>query len=610
MFYYPAVLRRHTGCFSTVWLVATKGIRVTRRDFLKVNVTKTCDDIMDYLLERVEPPRADLPRPRFSLYLSSQLQYGVILVYHRQCAILLEETQYAVDWLLKQKTAQRNDMDDHSRPAPLLKDVLSLMEETEGAPDPLFGQMYMQEELPSPTALLWVLILSILAHSISRQHHPAGARALSMPFTEFEGMELAELPSTVDVLLAETDQFPEGELLRAEPGAELEREQERGAVEQDGTKELTDSTAELLPTATTLLSEDQALLPQDKPHLPPQPPAPPVDQLTPVSAPVMPSPPSAADRRDRRERQRAEMERVSSPEEVLRRRRRRRQLIFMDVDTQLSQEEQQQQISDPHAQTAPASLLTRPSLFKSFALDLLNAASTSLVSEELQLLWRRAAVITPVPGSDLQTGERGTESTDSEKDREGAEREGEGGEMMEAERQEESSKEIPRDEAEAEQLDVSAVISLHLEGSDHMEGSREISPMFTPDKEGSAVSRSVSVLQDIPEEAAEAVGGPLQPSPSQLEVTPQPCIKPQRCPKPVCTAQERLCDFLCRLLQELLEREEGPTSFQSLLPLGADRRTVSHFFAKLLEDLSFGKLQAEQTAPYGDILLSACSGSL
>lgn len=38
--------------------------------------------------------------------------------------------------------------------------------------------------------------------------------------------------------------------------------------------------------------------------------------------------------------------------------------------------------------------------------------------EEAQFLWRRAATITAVSGSDLQVGERGPESTDSEKERE------------------------------------------------------------------------------------------------------------------------------------------------------------------------------------------------
>uniref|UniRef100_A0A665UZ84 Rad21/Rec8-like protein N-terminal domain-containing protein n=1 Tax=Echeneis naucrates TaxID=173247 RepID=A0A665UZ84_ECHNA len=141
MFYYPTVLKHHTGCFSTIWLVATKGIRVPRRDFLKVNVKSTCDDIMNYVLERVPPPRPDLPRPRFSLYLSSQLQYGVIVVYHRQCAILLEELHTICTLLL------------FLRQPLVFPDALTVMEETEGALDPLFGVMYMQHPLPSPTTL-------------------------------------------------------------------------------------------------------------------------------------------------------------------------------------------------------------------------------------------------------------------------------------------------------------------------------------------------------------------------------------------------------------------------------------------------------------------------
>uniref|UniRef100_A0A3B3HB52 Rad21/Rec8-like protein N-terminal domain-containing protein n=1 Tax=Oryzias latipes TaxID=8090 RepID=A0A3B3HB52_ORYLA len=156
MFYYPAVLKRHSGSFSTIWLVATKGIKVPRRDFLKVNVKSTCDDIMNYVLERVPPPAPGLPKPRFSLYLSSQLQYGVVVVYHRQCAILLEELQFIVTQLLKQRDTQKIDLPDHSRQPVLLSDAVSLMEETEGALDPLFGVMHLQDPMPSPGAIIQV----------------------------------------------------------------------------------------------------------------------------------------------------------------------------------------------------------------------------------------------------------------------------------------------------------------------------------------------------------------------------------------------------------------------------------------------------------------------
>uniref|UniRef100_A0A3B4XMM2 Rad21/Rec8-like protein N-terminal domain-containing protein n=1 Tax=Seriola lalandi dorsalis TaxID=1841481 RepID=A0A3B4XMM2_SERLL len=162
MFYYPTVLRHHTGCFSTIWLVATKGIRVPRRDFLKVNVKSTCDDIMNYVLERVPPPQTGLPRPRFSLYLSSQLQYGVVVVYHRQCSIFLGKNIFLSDWI---KVMLSIDMDDQGRRPLNFPDALSLMEETEGALDPLFGVMHLQHPMPSPGTLIQVCLLLNIIHS-------------------------------------------------------------------------------------------------------------------------------------------------------------------------------------------------------------------------------------------------------------------------------------------------------------------------------------------------------------------------------------------------------------------------------------------------------------
>lgn len=41
------------------------------------------------MLVRVPPPMPGLPRPRFSLYLSAQLQIGVIRVYSQQCQYLV-----------------------------------------------------------------------------------------------------------------------------------------------------------------------------------------------------------------------------------------------------------------------------------------------------------------------------------------------------------------------------------------------------------------------------------------------------------------------------------------------------------------------------------------
>ncbi|XP_032374948.1 meiotic recombination protein REC8 homolog [Etheostoma spectabile] len=578
MFYYPTVLKRHTGCFSTVWLVATKGISVTRRDFLKVNVKNTCDDIMNYVLEQVPPPQPGLPRPRFSLYLSSQLQYGVILVYHRQCAILLAELQSVVNYLLKQSASQKIDVDEHGRHALDVPDALSLLVETEGALDPLFGVMCMGKAMPSPNTLIQMGPEYLRETSPEHPERPSPTSAVApesgitatpetitlretepvaIPIAEFEGEELIDqYPETVGFLLDQTDNFPEGELemLREEvtPG-EQEGEMERGLREEDlekeRTKELTGSSIELQPTTLSI-----------------EKPGPPSDQLTPVSMPVLPSPPSTV---KERQRQTLQSEDVLPPEVRRKRRRRKRQLIFFDPETQIPQEVLQQQINNPLFETRSPLFAPPPSHRMRPAAELLQNPCLPFLPDEVLFLWRRAATIRPFSGLDQQVGERGPESTDSEKERER--------EIAEvAEREEgklELPKEVPRDVAESEKLDFSEHGSLPLEGSSQREASREIiSPMFTPDKEWSAVSRSVSTLQDIPEVVDELLGSATDGSPPGQ-------------------------------LLDLPEHGDAPVLFQSLLPPEVDRRTVSNIFQRLLETLSAKKLRVEQNEPYGDILI-------
>ncbi|XP_029603910.1 meiotic recombination protein REC8 homolog isoform X2 [Salmo trutta] len=232
MFFSPSVLNRHTGCFSTIWLAATKGIKIPRKDFLKVNVQRTCNDIMDYVLVRVPPPLPGLPRPRFSLYLSSQLQYGVIIVYHRQCGMLLEEIQHILDRLAKTRTAQKIDVDESDRHALSLPDVLSLLEESEWAANPFFGEIHSGYAMPSPNTLIQLggefrreatperpLLLS--PGSPPQEGITASPDSITLietepvtiPSAEFEGAELAEVThqnmGMIDLLMDQLDHFPE-----------------------------------------------------------------------------------------------------------------------------------------------------------------------------------------------------------------------------------------------------------------------------------------------------------------------------------------------------------------------------------------------------------------
>ncbi|XP_054433836.1 meiotic recombination protein REC8 homolog [Pteronotus mesoamericanus] len=150
MFYYPNVLQRHTGCFATIWLAATRGSRLVKREYLKVNVVKTCEEILSYVLVQVEPPQPGLPRPRFSLYLSAQLQIGVIRVYSQQCQYLVEDIQHILERLHRAQLQIRIDMVDTELPSLLLPNRLDMMEILEDAPDPFFGMMSVDPRLPSP----------------------------------------------------------------------------------------------------------------------------------------------------------------------------------------------------------------------------------------------------------------------------------------------------------------------------------------------------------------------------------------------------------------------------------------------------------------------------
>ncbi|KAJ4930496.1 hypothetical protein JOQ06_024807 [Pogonophryne albipinna] len=540
MFYYPTVLKRHSGCFSTIWLVATKGIKIPCRDFLKVNVIRTCDDIMSYVLQ--------------------------------QCALLLKELQSVVMKLLKQRSSQIIDMDEPSRQALDFPDALSLMEDTEGALDPLFGVMFMREAMPSPNTLIqmgreyqreWSLELPAAAEQNSaitafpetitlREREP-----IAIAPAEFEGMELVDQhPDTIDILMAQTGHFPEGEdfdiLEQGMQPGDQEMDIERDVREEDLEGKTTrDFTASTIDSQHPTLSTEDVILPQEDPGLSGEKPTSPSHLHTPASVPILPSPPHSAEKRQRPSLQ---LKDVPTPEVQMR--RRKRQLIFFDPETQIPEQVQQEQINDPHFETGPRLTLQPPSQRLPSAAELFNNPCTPL-PEELLLLWKQAATITPLSGSDLQVGERGLESTDSEKEREHA--------MVEAAEGVEAR----------EGKDGGAALSPYnpdtmLERSDQRETSRirDMSPMFSPEKEGPDVPMS---LKDIPEVVDELLERAAAESPG--------------------------------LPFDIPENEEGYVVFASLLPPDANSRTVSKSFMRLLESLTAKRVRAEQDEPYGDILI-------
>ncbi|XP_077433070.1 meiotic recombination protein REC8 homolog isoform X3 [Vanacampus margaritifer] len=575
MFYYPAVLKRDSGCFSTIWLAATRGITVPRREFLKVNVKRTCDDIISYILVQVPPPQPNLPRPRFSLYLSSQLQYGVVVVFHRQCVIFLKELQYIVGQLLKKSRSKGLDMKDPGRQMTLFTDPMARLDEIDGGLDPLFGEMdefrpspsVLMQEIPEQGAFSAEIQPLTPARSASPINRITASREqitmndLELIFApEFSGQDLDDnVEDTLEVLLAQTDNFLT-ELLRPEAAPAAEAEVERAPVREPSPATATTATALTVgPTTVSSQEQDLTLHPQDETQGMPQSLA---EEMTPVGTlpPVSSSATDAA-------QESAVAEGAPHPEETEPKRKKKRaagrQLIFFDPLTQIPHDKLQQQIRDPlletrirpflppesHRLKSARELLSQPcgGQFRSDPLPSCTRwtrrGPITALPEDLLLLWTQSSTITPIDDAQLLPSGGGVESSSSEESRP-VEPDG-------------SPAEVPRDGTEAEAVQVSGLGSLPLEASEQRESSREISPVYPPEQESwSRSGVKLPDLAEVPEALPESVGP-----------------------------------------------EEKALLFHALLPPEADRRSVSNLFQNLLDILATGKIRADQVEPYGHIVL-------
>nr|XP_004055036.2 meiotic recombination protein REC8 homolog isoform X2 [Gorilla gorilla gorilla] len=323
MFYYPNVLQRHTGCFATIWLAATRGSRLVKREYLRVNVVKTCEEILNYVLVRVQPPQPGLPRPRFSLYLSAQLQIGVIRVYSQQCQYLVEDIQHILERLHRAQLQIRIDM-EAELPSLLLPNHLAMMETLEDAPDPFFGMMSVDPRLPSPFDIPQIRHLLEAAIPERVEEIP--------PEVPTEPREPERIPVTV--LPPEAITIPEAEPIRM--------------LEIEGERELPEVSRRELDL---LIAEEEEAILLEIPQLPPPAPAEvegigealgPEElrltgwepgallmEVTPPEELRLPAPPSPERRPP-----------VPPPP----RRRRRRRLLFWDKETQISPEKFQAQL--------------------------------------------------------------------------------------------------------------------------------------------------------------------------------------------------------------------------------------------------------------------------
>ncbi|XP_068954028.1 meiotic recombination protein REC8 homolog isoform X2 [Petaurus breviceps papuanus] len=425
MFYYPNVLQRHSGCFATIWLAATGGTRLMKREYLKVDVVETCEKILQYILVQVQPPLPGIPRPRFSLYLSAQLQFGVIRVYFRQCQYLVEDIQHVLERLHRAQQQIRIDMVEPEVPSHLLTDPLTTMEALEDAPDPFFGVMAVDPSLPSPLDIPQVQHLleaptpERIPKEIPPQVYPQPTKADIFPITvlppetitlqeaepihvlHIEGeRDLPEISNhDLDLLMAAEDEAilfeekakihpPREPQIPHVPEVEIPRVPEQEIIPR------------LSPTPQARIQEvaepllEKELVPEELGFLVPEAAPPPPEEIptTELLLPRMPSPLEPP------------VQVPSSPELILpelapppqpppSRRRLRRQLY--DEETQITREEFQKQVVQTQAHTRACPMVQPPSQMKSPTELLRTPVYAGWLHPELLGLWTRCAQVPP-----------------------------------------------------------------------------------------------------------------------------------------------------------------------------------------------------------------------
>nr|XP_012611467.1 meiotic recombination protein REC8 homolog [Microcebus murinus] len=585
MFYYPNVLQRHTGCFATIWLAATRGSRLVKREYLKVNVVKTCEEIINYVLVRVQPPLPGLPRPRFSLYLSAQLQIGVVRVYSQQCQYLMEDIQHILERLHRAQLQIRIDMVEPELPSLLLPNHLAMMETLEDAPDPFFGMMSVDPRLPSPfdipqirhlleTATPERVLVEIPPEVPTEPREPeripvtvVSPEAITLLEAEpirilqIEGeQELPEISRReLDLLIAEEDEailLEEGRPprpRRAPPELEEFKEEPRAPEVAVAVPPLSppapiqvEGIGEPLP-GEVVGPEELKLIGWEPGVL--------LAEVTPPPELRLPAPPSPELR-----------PLVPPPERPPA--RRRRQLLFWDEETQISREQFQEQLQTrvhcrecPMVQPPERTLMSPAELFR-------TPTHTGWLPPELLAFWKRGALPPPsmLRQRLLQEAEEAERAAAAEEERRKTETPSEIEVLREA--QEPSGP-----------LMVSSELSLE------------------------AAEEEKSRISLIPPEERWAWAEAEQPEPLALPVVPELPEVPMEMPLELPLEPGLLSlESVHRAVALELQANRKP-DFSSLVPPLSPRRMAARVFYLLLVLSTQQILHVEQEKPYGRLLI-------
>ncbi|XP_036893475.1 meiotic recombination protein REC8 homolog [Sturnira hondurensis] len=572
MFYYPNVLQRHTGCFATIWLAATRGSRLVKREYLKVNVVKTCEEILSYVLVQVEPPQPGLPRPRFSLYLSAQLQIGVIRVYTQQCQYLVEDIQHILERLHRAQLQIRIDMVDTDLPSLLLPNHLDMMEILEDAPDPFFGMMSVDPRLPSPFHIPQIrhLLETVTPERVPEEIPPEvpmePGKPDRIPVTVLppEAITLQEAEPIRMLPIEGEPDLPEIsrrdlDLLIAEPDEAILLE-EQVSREEPRAPEVEIAVPSLSPPALPQVEGVAELLPA--PVLAPEEEKPagwePEVPLAEVTPPLpeelrLPAPPSPEKR----------------PPAFPPVRRRRRQLLFWDKETQISREDFQKQLQTrAHCWECP--MVQPPERTIRSPMELFQTPTYSgWLPPELMAVWTHCAK--PPPRALRR--------------------------VPPLEPEEEAKREVAAEE-ERRKIEIPSDIEV-LREAQEPSGPLMVSSELSIE----AAEEEKTQISLIPPEERWAWAEVEQPEPPALPVVPELPEVPMEMPLELPLELELLSlEAVHRAVALELQANREP-DFSSLVPPLSPRRMAARVFYLLLVLAAQQILRIEQEKPYGRLLI-------
>ncbi|XP_047491502.1 uncharacterized protein LOC125040808 isoform X2 [Penaeus chinensis] len=118
MFYSYDVLHPRKGKLAVVWLAATGRLQFKKRqdrnfkEAMGVKICRTCDEILRYVVLKKVTSLGN-EKGRFSLYLSTMLMYGTVMLYRRQVHFLLDEVMGTYE-KLQHQSALLLDLDTSS----------------------------------------------------------------------------------------------------------------------------------------------------------------------------------------------------------------------------------------------------------------------------------------------------------------------------------------------------------------------------------------------------------------------------------------------------------------------------------------------------------------